>query len=145
MRKIFLLMARIRTLLSTSHFFEQLFPHIYRCIDRKKKQMHWTVIICHLTKKVRCNLILNIHNMNSLHYHGLVLSLEKPFQVFPCIHRNIWLLVDSVTFINIKERIKKHNPKIWTNNRACSLELSAAYFQPASSIFLSQQISQRYF
>jgi hypothetical protein len=27
----------------------------------------------------------------------------------------------------------------------CSLELSAAYFQPASSVFLSQQISQQYF
>jgi hypothetical protein len=28
---------------------------------------------------------------------------------------------------------------------ACSLELSAAYFQLASNIFLSQQISQQYF
>jgi hypothetical protein len=28
---------------------------------------------------------------------------------------------------------------------ACSFELSAAYFQPVSSVFLSQQISQQYF
>jgi hypothetical protein len=28
---------------------------------------------------------------------------------------------------------------------ACSLELSFAYFQPVSKIFLSQQISQQYF
>jgi hypothetical protein len=28
---------------------------------------------------------------------------------------------------------------------SCSLELSAAYFQPANNIFLSQQISQQYF
>jgi hypothetical protein len=33
----------------------------------------------------------------------------------------------------------------WQNQSACSLELSAAYFQPANSIFLSQQISQQYF
>jgi hypothetical protein len=28
---------------------------------------------------------------------------------------------------------------------ACLLEFSAAYFQPVSSVFLSQQISQQYF
>jgi hypothetical protein len=37
-------------------------------------------------------------------------------------------------------------PVVGENYRsACSLEPSAAYFQPASGVFLSQQISQQYF
>jgi hypothetical protein len=33
----------------------------------------------------------------------------------------------------------------WFQLTTCSLELSAAYLQPASSLFLSQQINPQYF
>jgi hypothetical protein len=49
--------------------------------------------------------------------------------------RNIFIIYLDITYI-------------WVHCKylaACSLELSAAYFQPVSSVFLSQQTSQQYF
>jgi hypothetical protein len=54
----------------------------------------------------------------------------------------------SKQFLFLFTKTTKRNIFFWFIGQiysACSLELSAAYFQPASSVFFSQQISLHYF
>jgi hypothetical protein len=54
----------------------------------------------------------------------------------------------SKQFLFLFTKTTKRNIFFWFIGQiysACSLELSAAYFHPASSVFFSQQISQQYF
>jgi hypothetical protein len=54
--------------------------------------------------------------------------------------RNTFIIYLDITYIWVHS--KSYESKYLA---ACLLELSAAYFQPTSSIFLSQQTSQQYF